>query len=68
MRNILIFVLVAVSFLSSSLVVQSAEIGKPHNSVINLKNDNFDDHLNDPANGLWLLKFYAPWYVCLCIC
>ena len=50
---------------SLSSVVFAAEIGKPHSKVINLKNDNFDDHLNDPANGLWLLKFYAPWYVCL---
>ena len=37
------------------------EIGKPHSTVINLKDKDFDAHLNDPANGLWLLKFYAPW-------
>jgi len=61
MLNILVFITL-LSFLST---VQSAQIGKPHSKVINLKNDNFDDHLNDPANGLWLLKFYAPWYVCL---
>ena len=37
------------------------EIGKPHSTVIHLKDKDFDAHLNDPANGLWLLKFYAPW-------
>ena len=41
--------------------VQAADIGKPHSTVITLKDNNFDEHLNDPANGLWLLKFYAPW-------
>lgn len=39
----------------------AAEIGKPHSTVITLTATNFDEHLNDPANGLWLLKFYAPW-------
>lgn len=42
-------------------VTVAAEIGKPHSTVIALKEKDFDDHLNDPANGLWLLKFYAPW-------
>ena len=41
--------------------VQAADIGKPHSTVITLKDNNFDEYLNDPANGLWLLKFYAPW-------
>ncbi len=43
--------------------VRAMEIGKPHSAVITLTAKNFDDYLADPANGLWLLKFYAPWYV-----
>lgn len=35
--------------------------GEPHSSVQTLTTENFDEALNDPANGLWLLKFYAPW-------
>lgn len=35
--------------------------GQPHSTVQTLTKDNFDEALNDPANGLWLLKFYAPW-------
>ena len=38
-----------------------AAIGTPHKTVIDLTSNNFDDHLSDPANGLWFLKFYAPW-------
>jgi protein disulfide-isomerase-like protein len=41
--------------------IQAAEIGKPHSTVITLTATNFDEHIKDPANGLWLLKFYAPW-------
>jgi len=37
------------------------ETGTPHSTVQILTEDNVDDALNDPANGLWLLKFYAPW-------
>ena len=40
---------------------QAAEIGKPHSTVITLTAKTFDEHINDAANGLWLLKFYAPW-------
>jgi len=45
------------------LIVQShgIETGKPHDSVQILTNDNVEAALNDPANGLWMLKFYAPW-------
>jgi len=46
---------------SIGAIVVTAEIGKPHSTVITLKDNNFDDHLKDPANGLWLVKFYAPW-------
>ena len=33
--------------------------GKPHTTVQVLTETNFDEALNDPANGLWLLKFYG---------
>lgn len=33
--------------------------GEPHSSVQTLTTENFDEALNDPANGLWLLKFYG---------
>jgi protein disulfide-isomerase-like protein len=50
------------SLLAVALVgIQAAEIGRPHSTVITLTANTFDDHINDPANGLWLLKFYAPW-------
>ncbi|KAL3793157.1 hypothetical protein HJC23_005659 [Cyclotella cryptica] len=49
-------------FLSTVFIgVHAAEIGKPHSTVIALTGKTFDEHINDPANGLWLLKFYAPW-------
>jgi hypothetical protein len=33
--------------------------GQPHSTVQTLTKHNFDEALNDPANGLWLLKFYG---------
>lgn len=48
-----------VLLLSSSTV--SAAIGTPHEAVVDLKDDTFLSALADPANSLWLLKFYAPW-------
>lgn len=39
----------------------TATTGKPHSTVQTLTTKNFNEALNDPANGLWLLKFYAPW-------
>ncbi|EED92846.1 predicted protein [Thalassiosira pseudonana CCMP1335] len=41
--------------------IHAAEIGTPHSTVIKLTGKNFENHIRDPANGLWLLKFYAPW-------
>lgn len=35
--------------------------GKPHTTVQTLTTHNFQRALEDPANGLWFLKFYAPW-------
>lgn len=33
--------------------------GHPHSTVQTLTKENFEKALNDPANGLWLLKFYG---------
>jgi hypothetical protein len=50
------------SFLISA--TYGIEKGAPHGTVIDLKDETFDDLVtSDPANGLWLLKFYAPWLV-----
>ena len=37
--------------------------GTPHDSVVVMTTQNFSTLLEDPANGLFLIKFYAPWYV-----
>jgi hypothetical protein len=37
--------------------------GTPTSSVIALNETTFQDAIKDPANPLWFLKFYAPWYV-----
>ncbi len=37
------------------------KMGEPHSTVQALTSTTFRPALNDPANGLWLLKFYAPW-------
>ena len=49
--------------LAASLGAQAVEIGKPHSTVIPLTSKNFDKYIEDPANGFWLIKFYAPWQV-----
>ena len=51
-------------FITSSKILpavhsKSTVTGKPHSTVQDLTEDNFDEALNDPANGLWLLKFYG---------
>jgi hypothetical protein len=33
------------------------------NKVFPLRKENFRQAIEDPANPLWFLKFYAPWYV-----
>ncbi|KAL7538139.1 hypothetical protein ACHAWF_006007 [Thalassiosira exigua] len=42
-------------------VAEAASMGVPHSTVVKLHEKNFDVQLSDPANGLWLIKFYAPW-------
>ena len=53
----------AVLFLClGSLSCHAAQIGTAHSTVIELTFDNFVEVVeSDPANGLWFLKFYAPW-------
>lgn len=54
--------LLYVLLIDQSVVASSSiDTGKPHSTVQILTEDNVDEALNDPANGLWLLKFYAPW-------
>lgn len=43
------------------LLLTSVAGGQPQSSVVVLTTSNFQDMLEDPANGLFLLKFYAPW-------
>ena len=59
--SLFIRTLLLISFFAITLAAE--KVGEPHSTVVKLNESNFDDHLNDPANGLWLLKFYAPWYV-----
>lgn len=47
-----------------SLTVHAAvvfEPGTPTMHAVALIKNNFDLAINDPANPIWLLKFYAPW-------
>jgi protein disulfide-isomerase-like protein len=37
------------------------ETGSPHSSVQTLTEETFPKAIQDSANSLWLLKFYAPW-------
>jgi len=43
------------------LLVGTTSAGTPYKTVQVLTDLNFDSSINDPANGFWLLKFYAPW-------
>lgn len=52
MKSLITILLVTV-FLAS----KNAAAGE----VQTLTSTNFQEALNDPANGIWLLKFYAPW-------
>lgn len=56
MWKVSLFLLFCLLSISASL-----ETGAPHSSVQTLTQTNFRSAIHDPANGLWLLKFYAPW-------
>ena len=44
---------------AAAATATATALGEAHTSVQVLTGDNFDEALNDPANGLWLLKFYG---------
>jgi len=48
-------------FSSTVSTVEALDTGTPHSSVQTLTKANFRQAIQDPANGLWLLKFYAEW-------
>ena len=57
-------VLVAVAKRSAAAPVDNGfQPGVVASKVIHLRRDNFKQAVEDPANPVWLLKFYAPWYV-----
>jgi len=64
---ILLLACIAASTTNVNVNVNAAQppaeikLGEPHSTVQTLNADTFRPALNDPANGLWLLKFYAPW-------
>ena len=59
-KRLLLALLLSITSSNLLPVVSSTPITtKPHSTVQVLTEDNFDDALNDPANGLWLLKFYG---------
>jgi hypothetical protein len=58
---LLIVVIASCSSVNAAQNNEIKKIGKPHSTVLQLTSSNFDDYIQDPANGLWLLDFYAPW-------
>jgi hypothetical protein len=44
---------------TATATATATALGEAHTSVQVLTCDNFDEALKDPANGLWLLKFYG---------
>jgi hypothetical protein len=61
--SLLILLVIAIASCSIVGAANNEKIGKPHSTVLQLTSNNFDDYIQDPANGLWLLDFYAPWSV-----
>jgi len=46
---------------SDDIATSDEGAGTVHSTVQILTERTFDDALSDAANGLWFLKFYAPW-------
>jgi len=59
---LLIVVIASCSSVNAAQNNEQNKIGKPHSTVLQLTSSNFDTYIQDPANGLWLLDFYAPWW------
>ena len=49
-------------FVGTSADPETLEIGKAHSTVQVLTENNIDEALSDPANGLWFLKYYGASY------
>jgi hypothetical protein len=45
----------------ASVVSSEYTAGAPQTAVVQLDEESFPQAMKDPANSLWLLKFYAPW-------
>lgn len=60
MFKFLVALLMLFSFTTTTSALDT-RTGTPHSSVQVLTKDNFLKAIHDPANGLWLLKFFAPW-------
>jgi protein disulfide-isomerase-like protein len=60
-KPLILLTLLSTTFLLAIATVQEIVIGTPHSQVITLTEENYESMITDPANGLWLLKFYAPW-------
>ena len=51
----------AAAMLLLTVSSSALETGTPHSTVQPLTKEHFRQAIEDPANGLWFLKFYAPW-------
>ena len=51
----------AIVLLTTAVSIEAVKTGTPHSTVQSLTKAVFRKAIQDPANGLWLLKFYAPW-------
>lgn len=57
-----LLLVIVLSTCHNNILITCAAQGVAHTTVQVLTADNFDKNvLSDPANGLWFLKFYAPW-------
>jgi protein disulfide-isomerase A1 len=57
-----VFSTIAVLATISAFFGQVLSKGTPYDHVVDLTADNFEEIVQqDPANGLWFLKLYAPW-------
>jgi hypothetical protein len=59
---VVIVLLPVVALLAIGAAGAEVVVGRPHSSVVKLTSENYDEYVTgDDANGLWFLKFYAPW-------
>jgi hypothetical protein len=60
--SLVVVVLLPVVVLLAARAAGTEVAGRPHSSVVKLTSENYDEYVTgDDANGLWFLKFYAPW-------